>query len=179
MISLKSNITRELLGYFFLHEEEALYVNEMVRRLGIDKRNLLKKLGEFTEAGLFKTEARGNLKYYALNRTFPLYNEYKRIVLKTAGIEFQLRESLRSIKGIKRAFIYGSYARDKMDTASDIDIIVIGNHRVVEVQKAIGIIQKKCEREINAINLGDDEFKAKKRDPFISDVMKKEKIELL
>lgn len=179
MVSLRSKITRELLGYFFLHEGENLYVNELVRRLDIDKRNLSKKLNELEGVGFFKTESRGNLKYYSLNKTFPLYNEYKKIILKTVGIEIELRKLLENIKGITRAFIYGSYVTNKMDTSSDIDVIVIGNHKVVDVQKAVGALQKRVDREINVINIGEREFILKKNDPFISDVLKKDKIELV
>jgi len=179
MISLKSKIALDLLNYFFLHENESLYVNELVRRLGIDKRNLLKKLNEFEGIGLFKTEFKGNLKYYSLNKGFPLYNEYKKIILKTTGIENQLRELLAEIKGIKRAFIYGSYVSDKFDASSDIDVFVIGNHKVIEVQKAISALQKKIDREINVINVSEQEFLSKKKDPFLSDIIKKDKIELV
>lgn len=179
MISLKSKTVLELLNHFFLHEDENLYVNELVRRLGIDKRNLLKKLKECENAGLFKTEFKGNLKYYSLNKDFPLYNEYKKIILKTTGIETRLRELLEKIKGIKRAFIYGSYVSDKMDASSDIDVFVIGNHKVIEVQKAISALQKRIDREINVINIGEKEFLSKKDDPFLSDIIKKDKIELV
>lgn len=179
MISIKSKVVLDLLNYFFLHENEGLYVNEIVRRLGIDKRNLLKKLTELENAGLFKAEFKGNLKYYSLNKDFPLYNEYKKIIMKTAGIEAQLRELLAKIRGIKRAFIYGSYVSDKMDASSDIDIVVIGNHKAIEVQKTISALQKKIDREINVINISEKEFLSKKNDPFLSDIIKKDKIELV
>lgn len=39
MLNLSSKITKKLLGYFFLHEDESLYFNEIVRRLKEDKRN--------------------------------------------------------------------------------------------------------------------------------------------
>ena len=179
MVNLRSKVTRELLAYFFLHEGESLYVNELVRRLGIDKRNLVKKLNELERTGLFKTEIKGILKFYFLNKMFPLYKEYKKIIMKTVGLETQFRQVLCGIKGISRAFIYGSYVADTMDAASDIDIMVIGGHKVIEVQKAVGLLQKKFDREINVINISEEEFKSKKKDPFISAIMKRERIEIL
>lgn len=47
MIFLNSKITQTILGYFFLHETEELYLNEMVKKFGFDKRNaykIIKKL---------------------------------------------------------------------------------------------------------------------------------------
>jgi predicted transcriptional regulator with HTH domain len=43
MISLRSQVTRKILNLFFLNPHETLYVNELSRRLGLDKRNLVKK----------------------------------------------------------------------------------------------------------------------------------------
>ena len=60
MISITSKIAQSLLAFYFLHEDESLYVNEIVRRLGVDKRNLVKKLNEFEREGLFKSEIIGN-----------------------------------------------------------------------------------------------------------------------
>jgi len=56
MISLRSEITRKLLNYFFLNPEASLYVNELARKLGLDKRNLVKKMKELEKEGLLKNE---------------------------------------------------------------------------------------------------------------------------
>ena len=81
----KSAVSRKVLEHFFSHPEESLYVNEIARSLGLDKRNLVKKLREFETAGLLKKEPRGNLRLYSVNMQYPLYNEYRRIVLASAG----------------------------------------------------------------------------------------------
>lgn len=179
MITLKSKSEKELLNYFFIHENERLYVNELVRRLGIDKRNLLKKLSELEKLGLFVTDFVGNLKFYSLNKKFALYKEYRNIILKTAGIEQHLREILTELQDVKRAFIYGSFATNKMNISSDIDIMVIGDHDIVELQKAIGQLQKKYDREINVISMDAKEFKSKRQDPFVAGVLNKKRIELI
>ena len=46
MISLRSEITKKLLNYFFINPHESLYVNEMSQKLQLDKRNLVKKIKE-------------------------------------------------------------------------------------------------------------------------------------
>ncbi len=181
MISITSKIAQSLLAFYFLHEDESLYVNELVRRLELDKRNLVKKLTEFEREGIFKSEIIGNQKYYSLNKKYPLYKEYKRIVLKTIGIEKQLKTALSDIKGIKRAFVYGSYAEDRMDAFSDIDIIVIGNHSTVLLHKKIAQLQKLTDREINVISISQEEFDAKveNEDPFITGILGKKRIEII
>jgi len=181
MLSITSELTKSLLGFYFLHEDESLYVNELVRRLDLDKRNLMKKLKELEKEGIFISQMRGNQKYYSLNKKFALYKEYKTIVLKTIGHEQKLKDALTDIKGIKKAYIFGSYAEDKMDASSDIDIIVIGDQDTILIQKRISQLQKFMDREINVINITEKEFtlKEKKKDPFILNILKKKKIEII
>jgi len=72
MISLKSEITQKVLNYFFLNPQENLYVNELARKLSLDKRNLVKKIRELEKEGLLISQQRGNLKLYSININFPL-----------------------------------------------------------------------------------------------------------
>jgi len=76
MISLKSKVTGKVLDYFFINPDSSLYVNELSEKLGLDKRTLVKKLKEIEKEGLLKSESRGNLKLYSINRKYPLYNGY-------------------------------------------------------------------------------------------------------
>ncbi len=180
MISLRSDITQKVLGYFMLHDRAELYINEMARRLSVDDGNLTRKLKELEKEGILKSELKGQEKYYSLNRSFPLVQEYKKIILKTVGLEQQLKELLKPIKGLKNAYIFGSYATDKMDASSDIDLMVVGNHSTIEVQKKIAEIQKSVNREINVINLSREEYaKKQKSDPFIKSILRKKKIQIL
>jgi len=178
---MNSKVTKTLLTYFFLHSDENLYINEMVRKFRLDKRNLAKKLKEFEKEGLFKSEKRGNQIYYSLNKRYALYDEYRKIVLKTTGIESQLENILKGIDGIKKAYILGSYARNKMDSASDIDLLVIGSANTINVHKKLAGLQERIDREINLINMSEKEFEIKKKenDPFIKDVFKKKRIEII
>lgn len=86
MVSLRSGVTRKVLNYFFLNPQESLYVNELSRKLDLDKRNLVKKLKELESEGLLKSELRGNLKIYSINKSYPLYKEYQKIILNTVLI---------------------------------------------------------------------------------------------
>lgn len=181
MISLRSEITRKLLNYFFINPQENLYVNELSRKLDLDKRNLVKKLKELEKNGIVKSQIRGNIKLYSINKDYPLYEEYKKIILKTIGVEDKLRRILTEVEGIKEAFIYGSYAQNKMDIHSDIDLLVIGDHKISLLQKNLSKLQREIDREINSVSMDELEFKkrVKKREPFISEVLKNKHIQLI
>lgn len=180
MISLKSEITRKLLNYFFLNPKESLYVNELSRNLVLDKRNLVKKIKELETEGILKSQVRGNLKLYSINRDYPLYNEYRKIVIKTIGFEGNLRNALKDIKALKDAYIYGSYPKNKMDTHSDIDLLIVGSHNIISLQKKLNKLQREINREINVVNMNEKEFKRKikNRDPFIIGILRNKYIRI-
>lgn len=180
MISFRSKITQKILGYIFLHEGSALYVNEMCRRFGVDRGNLVRKLKELEEEGILKSEWRGNQRYYTLNPSFPLIKEYKKIILKTVGFEAMLKTALQEVEDIKKAILFGSYAQDKMDLSSDIDLLVVGNHNTIELQRKIAAVQKTTNREVNVISMSPKEYSKKlKTDPLLKSIHEKKRIILL
>lgn len=181
MISLKSDITKKLLTYFFLNPDASLYLNEITKTLNVDKRNLAKKLFELEEEGLLKKEIRGNLSLYSINKSYPLYKEYKKIILKTAGFEKRIKEILQNAGKIKVAYIYGSYAKDKMYSNSDIDLLVVGSHNIIDLQRDLRRLQNEIGRNIDVINMDEKELKKriKNKDQFILGVLNNKHIKLM
>ena len=181
MISLRSKVTIKLLDYYFLNLHAQHYINELARILELDPKNTETKLKEFEKEGLFKSEFRGKQRYFFLVKDNPVLEHYRQIFLRTHGIEKRLKDMISNIKGIKEAYIFGSYATNKMDSSSDIDILAIGSHSVLELQRVIAKLQKDTGREFNVTNLSLKEFEAKKKnkDPFINSVFKTKTIRLV
>jgi len=178
MTLFKSEIAQKVLGFFFLNPQEQLYTNEIAKNLDLDKRNLVKKLKEFEKEGLLKKAVRGNMKLYSINDKYPFYHEYRKIILATAGVEGSLRRILAGFSDVLEAYIYGSYARDAMDAHSDIDLLIVGNHSVLALQRKLTMLQKTLGREINAVNMDPKEFKEKQEnnDPFIAGLLHGKKL---
>lgn len=181
MISLRSKITIKLLDYYFLNPDAEVYINELARILEIDPKNTETKLKELEKEGLFKSEFRGKQRYFFLAKDNPVLEHYRQIFLKTRGIEKRLKDALNGIKGIKEAYLFGSYASNNMDSSSDIDLLAIGTHSVLELQRVITKLQKDTGREFNVMNLSEKEFekKRKNKDPFINSIFKTKIISLI
>jgi uncharacterized protein len=181
MISLRSAITKKLLNYFFINPEESLYVNELARKLGLDKRNLVKKAKELETEGILKSHARGNLKLYSIDKNYSFYHEFKKIFLRTVGLEANLKKIITETTGVKQAYIYGSYAQNNLDTHSDIDILVVGDYSMAELQGKLSRLQKEIDREINTVNLDESEYKKRLKDKgsFIAGILKRKHIKLI
>ncbi len=180
MLSFRSKISKKILNYFMLQQGAEIYVRDLARILHTESGNLTRKLIVFEEEGLLKSRWQGKQRYYSLNKSFPLFKEYKNIVSKTIGLEQILKTSLGTISGIKKAVIFGSYAQEKMDSHSDIDFLVVGDHSTVELQKAVAQVQKSTQRDINAISMSLQEYNDKKgKDPFLKSVESKKTVRII
>lgn len=181
MISLKSKTTQKLLNYFFLNPRECLYIRELARLLELDPKNVDRKLKELEKEKVLQSEFQGKQRYFSLVQNSPIVNIYRKLLSQTSGLELQLRNALNNVAGLCSAYLYGSYANNTMDAGSDVDILAIGNHSVLALQKAIRLIQKNSGREFNIINMTEGEFKQKQqnKNPFLSQIFKNKIIKLL
>ena len=181
MISLRSKVARKILTLLFLNEKEKFYIREIAGIIKEDTANVHKKLIEFKKEGLLSDEFQGKERFFFLNKDYPFLKEYKRIVLKGLGFEKNLEEKLKKIKGIDSAYIFGSYARNKLSLESDIDLLLIGDFDTLRLQKMLLEIQRLSNREINSVELTEKEFqkRRKEKDPFLEDVFSQKYIKIL
>lgn len=171
----------KVLTLFLLNPGKRFYVREVERLTGENINSIRRELKKLEDIGLLKSENVGNLKYYTVNRDFNIYPELRDILLKTVGASEILGQDISSLRDIRAAFIYGSYARGDAGPDSDIDMIVIGTVNEDALIMAVREIEKRLKREINYVLMTSDEFQSRKErgDPFISNVLKEEKIMLV
>ncbi|GAH45417.1 unnamed protein product, partial [marine sediment metagenome] len=131
--------------------------------------------------GLFLSENKGNLLYYYLNQSYPLFKELKSIIFKTSGVPRMLHNVLEKFDDIDRAFIYGSFAKGEEREDSDIDLLIIGEVNEDKLIEEIGKLERKLQREINYAIYEKEDFKKKKEEgnSFILDISKEKKIFLI
>lgn len=174
----KSKARESLFRLYFTNPDKAYYLRELERKINTPVSMIRKELTALEKEGLFTSYRKGNLRYYKLNKDYPLYAELKNIVSKTIGAEGLLKRSLSSIKNIDIAFIYGSYAQKKEKATSDIDLFIVGQIDENKLIGKINALEKKLNREINYSLYSKREFANKKTkdDPFLKDILKKKKI---
>lgn len=177
---ISSELRRKLLAHYFNHPDDKYYVRELAVLLNLDPGNLSKELRIFAKEGLFIADTKGNLKFYRLNSAHPLYPELKQMIFKTEGIEGTLRAVIGQFPEIKRAFIYGSFAKEEERPASDIDLMVIGKPDRRRLTSEIRKLEDKIGREINFNIYAKEEFerKSKEKGSFLNQVVKGKKIPL-
>jgi len=174
----KSKTRTELFRLYFTNPEGEYYLRELERILNLPVSMIRSELVRLEEEGIFISRRRGNLVFFMLNKSYPLFDELKSIVFKTIGIQGQLKKALEKIKGVDFAFIYGSFAKSEERATSDIDICIVGKVSEDDLLRAIRDLEKLLKREINYTLYTKEEFKKKKRqkDSFILDLLENKKI---
>jgi predicted nucleotidyltransferase len=180
MITFNSKITQKVLSYFLLNPDEELYMNEIVKKFGVDRGNLVRKLAEWEKEGILTKTKHGNLSLYKINKNYSLLDEMGKISQKSFGLENKLKTILSKIKGLKSAYIFGSYANSKLEPESDIDLLLIGSHKSLDTQRKLIDIEKELNREINIVDMTELEFKKKKKNnDFIKNILNNKYIQII
>ncbi|MCD6570251.1 MAG: hypothetical protein J7L53_06070 [Deltaproteobacteria bacterium] len=176
-----SRVRVEILSSFFLHPDKDLYVREIERITGEDYKNISRELRNLEEIGLLSSRKKGNLKYFALDKEFLLYEELRSVFLKTRGAAAVLKKVLSEEADIEFAFIYGSIASGRESENSDIGLMVLGKIPLENLLKLIRKPEGLLSRDINPspYTLPETIKRFKDNDPFITEVMNSPRIMLV
>lgn len=181
MLDLRSKARQRLLAYYFTNPAARHHLRGLADRLTIDPSNLSRELRRLEREGLFRSEVIGRQKYFQLSREYPLFDEVRSIVAKTIGAVPLMAQSLKKLQGIEEACLYGSFARNQQDAASDIDVLVIGTPRNEALAEAVGKLERQLGREINYTVLTRKEFDSRRtdKDAFLENVWRHKRVSLI
>lgn len=171
----------KLLTHFFSHPEEQFYARHLARQMEAHYNAVWQELDNLERIGLLLSERDANVKYYRLNPDFPIYDELKRIIMKTSGLGQSLREALDDLGMVEWAFIYGSVAAGEEDALSDVDLMLVGEVELLALSAVISRLEDQLGREINYVALTRAELvqRLADRDPFINNVLAGSKMMLI
>jgi len=162
----KSKIRQKLLLLFVYNPDKEYYINEASRLIKTSAGTAQRELEKLAVAGILKKEKRANLAFFRARTESPLFSDVKKIINKTIGIEFLLKQALLPVEKIKFAFIFGSYAKGDFNADSDLDLFIIGDIDEKDTHRRIGQAEEKVAREINYHLSSAEEFKKNLRKSF-------------
>jgi predicted nucleotidyltransferase len=173
-----SRVRAKLLGWFFTHIDEQFFVRQLAPILKEDPTNISKEMAKLEGLGILASSRQGNLKQFQVNKDCSFLDELRGLVLKTTGIAGQIKSEIEKIKGIKIAFIYGSFAKGQETADSDVDLLIVGNANLDTLDTTLQELEKKLGRTINYVFYSQKELneKIESKDGFINDVLASEKI---
>jgi len=174
----KSKTREKILRFFFSDINKKYYLRQLEKILSISVANIRRELLSLEKVGLFKRDKIGNQVYYYLNKENPIFDEFKKIVSKTIGAEARIKEGLKKVANIDVAFIFGSFARNREDSFSDIDLMIIGRPDEDKLISKTSSIETDLGREINYNIFSAKDFREKlrKKEVFLEEIMANPKI---
>ena len=172
----------EVLKLFFLLSSGRHYLREIASLTDQPVRAVQRELARLEDAGLLISSVEGNRKYFQANRQSPVFSEMRALMVKTAGIVDQLKKILQDqVDAVQVAFIFGSFARGSESSASDIDLMVIGELSGRELSRLLTPLKAQLDREMNPVTIRADVFQenAEKGDSFTQSILEEPKIFLI
>lgn len=185
MASLKdffiSKVRVKLLKIFLVDPAKIYYVRELVRLTSEEINAVRRELERMMNCGMIKQEKRGNRLYYGFRKDYLYYFELLQMVAKSTGLGHLIIKNRNRIGKIKYAILSGKFSRHQRHTENDVDLLIVGEIVMENLSEIISNFEKESERELNYSVMTKEEFdfRKKRRDPFISQILMGSRIMLL
>ena len=181
MLSLRSELRRKLLTFFYVNRSARVYVRQLAVALDADSTNVSRELARLEQEGFLRAEPEGRQLYYTINRDYPYLKPVFALLQGSIGIQPTLKHALESVPGIQSAWLFGSFAKNEADAASDIDLLIVGQPDQARLAAETRKAEKTLRREINYTVLTPQELKRRLRkgDAFVTDIWNGKRVELL
>jgi predicted nucleotidyltransferase len=178
--ALFSRTRKRVLAYLFGQPERSFYATELIGLVSAGSGAVQRELAKLAHSGLVTVTQVGKQKHYQADPAAPIYAELCALAQKTVGLAEPLREALAPLaKRITAALVFGSVARHKDTSVSDIDVFVLsdGVDRT-DVAGALQAIEFRLARRVNptVYTLAEWRRKRKERHAFVVKVLRQPKV---
>lgn len=181
--ALFSKVRQRVLGVLYGNPDRSFYANEIIKLARSGTGAVQRELAQLSQAGLVTVERIGRQKHYQANRSSPIFQELRSIVLKTTGLADVLRAVLEPLSDqIIAAFVYGSVAKDQDTSSSDIDLMVISD--VLSYGDVFGALESASEKLGRTVNptvysRGEINKRIQEKNAFVTRVLAQDRIRVL
>jgi DNA-binding Lrp family transcriptional regulator len=143
----------ELLAAVLLAGDGSSSISELANRLGANVATVQREVDRLERAGIFSATRVGRTRLISANTESSLYGPLAQLVLLTFGPVTVLSEELGGVKGIEKAFVFGSwaerYAGIEGRAPADLDVLVIGKPDRDELYEATLRAEEQLRRRID------------------------------
>lgn len=181
--ALFSDSQARLFRWVFGQPDRSFHVSELLRLTGLGSASLQRELRKLAAAGLLTSERVGNLRRVRANPESPVLAELVALTRKTLALEPMLRDALTPlVPRLRAAWIYGSVAKGTDTSASDVDLMVVGDDLALgDVLENTIPLEADLGRKINATLYSTAEFRRRRneRESFVHRVLEQPTIALI
>jgi predicted nucleotidyltransferase len=164
---------QRVLRLIYGQPERSFFANELIAMTRSGSGAVQRELARLVESGLVTSRTIGRQRHYQANSAAPIFEELRRIVLKTFGAAYPLKDALRPLeRQIASAAIYGSVAKGNDRAASDIDLLIVSDDLMLEeLYRVLDPVEQSLGRKINPTLIKSKELDARRKDSFLSKVL--------
>lgn len=123
LISSKTRI--KLLLRFFVNPAREGYLRSIANEFGESTNSVRLELNRLSEAGLLKSEAKGNKRIFKANDTHPMFQQIHSMVLNHLGVDQLIDHVVTRLGNVSKVYLEGELA--KGINSDIIDLIVVGD----------------------------------------------------
>ncbi|HEY1895841.1 MAG TPA: nucleotidyltransferase domain-containing protein [Terracidiphilus sp.] len=170
-----------VLSATLLQPERWWFMTELARQLGVTPSSLQRELEALVGSRILLRRQDGRRIYYKANTESPVFPEMKGLIEKTAGMVPTLKAELKRFDDrIELALVYGSVARGEEKSGSDVDLMIVGSLKQIDLLPALRKLESRFRREVNVTLFSSEEFQRKLAagDHFLKAVLKGKTIPL-
>jgi len=174
-----SRARQAILLHLYLKPDLELYLRELVRLTNFAPRTIQKELDNLVQKDLLIERRSGNRRYMRANTSHPLFKPIQDLLLRSEGFVGVLQDALGE-EGIDIALVFGSIANGTAKSASDIDILVVGDIGLRETIKRLSEVPNLLGREVNPVVWTRDEYQQRlvKQDHFLMNILQQPRLEI-
>ncbi len=149
---LRSQQQAEILALLLGDPDLEISLTEIAVRTGAPHPSVHR---EIERAGLVTTRRLGNTRLARANTSSPYYEGLAEILTRAFGVPSVLSETLKSVKGINAAYVYGSWAarhagQPGQRPVGDIDVLILGEPDRDEPYEALSAAENRLGRSVQA-----------------------------
>ena len=167
---LRSRQQGEVLAWLLDDPQQEISVSALARTLRIPQPSVFREIVRAESAGIVKSHLVGRTRVVSANTSSPYYSALREVLVRAFGVPHYLGRALTKVRGIDRAFVFGSWAsrfagQPGVRAVGDIDVLVLGNpdaddvyRRLAEVGTDLGYEIQATIRPVNWIESGKGSF---------------------
>ena len=176
-----SKVRVRIIKLFLTNPNSQFHVREVARRVGAEINAVRRELSRLVRVKFLKKIPRGNRIYLEARPDFALFDELLGMVTKETGIGRAILEKQEELGKINFAMLSRAFVKGRVSKPSEVDLLIVGKVATPLMTKLVDQEQQRLGHEINYTVLTPEEFDFRKRrkDPFIADIVSQPRIVLL
>ncbi len=152
-----------------MNPRDKFHMRRIARDINEQINAVRRELMSMEKSGFLISQKDGIKKYYTVNPSFPFFNEFRSMFVKTFGLGYFLFEERKNLGNVKYAILSHTYLNRETSDQDNPDLLIVGEPDMHELEKALKKAEEAEKRSIFYMILSEKDLEsAKKRnDPLV------------